>query len=129
MISPVRLLALAPTETGRRGSLGLCLSVLCLLHCVGAAALVPLLPIAFAFLTENVAVEWFLLVVSATLAARSCWVGRLPRHLGTPVWAAATGAGVAGLLSEQESLLRVSLASLAVLQLWRVLAGSRRCAG
>ena len=127
MISPVRTLALAPSETARRGWLGLSLSVLCFLHCVGGAVVVSLLPTAFAFLTENEAVEWALLGISVALAVQSCWARGPARQVRAGICAAATVAGVASLLLEWESLLRVALAALALLQLWRVLAGSRRC--
>lgn len=122
MISPLRTLALAPNQTARRGWLGVTLSTLCFLHCIGGAALVPLLPTAFAFLAENEVIEWALLGIAAALAARSCWAGPA-RRVRTALWAAATGAGIASLFLERETLLRVALAALALLQLWRVLAG------
>lgn len=127
MSSRVRILALAPTEGAQRGWLGLSLSILCFLHCVGAPALVALLPAAFAFVTENEAVEWALLGLSAALAARPCWGAARGRQLLRVLWTGATGVGVVSLLSEQETLLRVCLGSLALMQLWCVLAGSRRC--
>lgn len=129
MRSLVHTLALAPSITTRRGWLGLSLSVLCFLHCVGAAALVPLMPAAFAFLTENEVLEWALLGVSATLAAYSCWARGPARHLRALVTTAATATGLAGLLLEQESLLRAALAVLALVQLWPILARSRACRG
>jgi hypothetical protein len=128
MPSLVRAVAPAP-GTSRRGWLGLSLSTLCFLHCVGAAALVPLLPAAFAFLTENEALEWALLGVSAALAAHSCWAGGPARHTRALLAAAAVTAGVAALLLDQENLLRASLALLALVQLWPILAGSRQCRG
>jgi hypothetical protein len=128
MPSLVRTVALAPVAS-RRGWLGLSLSILCLLHCVGAAALVALLPAGFAFLTDNEALEWALLGVSAALAVHSCWAELPARKLRALIAAAATGAGLAALLLEQENLLRASLASLALVQLWPILTRSRQCRG
>jgi len=133
MNSPVRSLALAPSAPTRRGWLGLSLSILCFVHCVGAAALAPpLLPAALSFLTESEPMEWSLLAISAVLAGRLCW--RQPRvspgRRGGRIilWAAAAVLGVAGLLLEGEVLLRVALAGLALLQVWVLLGERRSCA-
>jgi hypothetical protein len=128
MPSLVRAVAPAP-GTSRRGWLGLSLSTLCFLHCIGAAALVPLLPAAFAFLTQNEVLEWALFGVSAALAAHSCWAVPPARHMRALLAAAAATTGLAALLLDQENLLRASLALLAVVQLWPILAGGRRCRG
>jgi hypothetical protein len=128
MRSLVRTVALVP-GTNRRGWLGLSLSIVCFLHCVGAAALAPLLPAAFSFLTENEVLEWALLAVSVTLAAYSCWAGRPARHTRAVLAAAATTAGLVALLLDQENLLRASLAALALVQLWPILARGRQCRG
>lgn len=73
MTSPIRSLAVATDQPVRHGWVGVSLSIVCFLHCAGAAAIVPLLPAAFPFLTENGAVEWGLLAVSAVLAGRLAW--------------------------------------------------------
>lgn len=129
MTVPVRTLALGLAQPTRRGWLGLSLSILCFGHCVGAAALVPLLPAAFSFLTENEVVEWGLLAVSAVLAGRLVWMerARLRRWGAAPLvgWAALTTLGVVSLALESESLLQGALALLALLQL-SVLIGRRR---
>jgi hypothetical protein len=131
MTSPVRSLALAPAQPTRRGWVGLSLSILCFLHCVGAAALVPLLPAAFSVLTENELVEWSLLAISAVLAGRSAWtqprVSRGGWVGGLVAWAAVTVLGVASLLLESEGLLQAALAGLALLQVWMLLGRRRSC--
>jgi hypothetical protein len=87
------------------------------------------LPAAFAFLTENEALEWALLGVSAALAAHSCWTGGPARHTRALLAAAAATTGLAALLLDQENLLPASLALLALVQLWPILAGNRQCRG
>jgi hypothetical protein len=129
MRSLVRTLALAPSNATRSGWVGLSLSALCFLHCVGSAALVPLMPAAFAFLRGDESLEGALLGVSAALAAQSCWAGGPARRLRALITVASTATGLAGLLLEQENLLRASLAAQAFVQLWPILAGSRQCRG
>ena len=97
----------------RRAWLGLSLSLLCLVHCLGMAAIAPLLP-ALALLAENRALEWALLALSVTLAGRLCWRVRGARLY---LWAAATGLGLAGLIFEGERLVQVTFAVLALVQL------------
>jgi hypothetical protein len=106
-----------------RGWPGVVLSTLCFVHCLGAAALVPLLPAAFSFLTDSVEVEWGLFGLSAALAARVWWGPGAPARVRAGrllVWLLAIACGVAGLLHEHEALLQVTLAALAALQLQRL---------
>jgi hypothetical protein len=106
-----------------RAWLGFWLSLLCLVHCLGMALLVPLLP-ALALVAENEALEWALLALSATLAGRSCW-----RRGGARLylWAAATGLGLAGLIFDGERLLQIAFALLAAVQLGQVVRRACRC--
>ena len=125
--SPVRTLALAPTPAARGGWLGLALSILCFIHCVGAAALVPLLPAAAAAVSENELLEWGSVVVSCLLAGRLCWSHRgAGRPIAGSVWAAVTAVGSLALFVDSEDLLQLSLATLALLQLSLLVARHRR---
>lgn len=102
---------------------GTSLSVLCFLHCVVGAALVPLLPAGLAFLTDNEAAEWGLLAVSALFAGRSCRsLGMGSRLWARAIWTVAIALGVAALLREQEMLLQFALAALALLQIGVIVA-------
>lgn len=131
MTGPVRALTLSIAQPARRSWVGFSLSVLCFIHCAGAAALVPLLPAAFSFLTDSELVEWSLLAFSAILATRSGWsqqaISRPWRAARVGAWTAATGSGIAGLVLESEALLQTALAALALLQLWSLVGGRRKC--
>jgi hypothetical protein len=131
MTTPARYLSLAPNLPTRRGWLGLSLSILCFVHCVGSAALVPLLPAAFSLLIENEGLEWALVGISAALAGRLVWNERrrLQRWQSPFVlaWAALTALGGIGLVVESEGLLQTSLALLALLQLAVLVLRHRGC--
>ena len=108
------------TPTTPRRWVGVVLSSLCFVHCVGAAALVPLLPAAFSFLTDSPEIEWGLFTASALMAARLWWTRGTParRRQGyLLVWLLAFAGGLTGLVREEESLLQLSLAALAGVQL------------
>jgi hypothetical protein len=126
---PIRSPALA-RRWPRRGWLGLSLSTLCFIHCMAGAAIAATLPTAFAFLSENPALECLLLGISMFTSGRLVW--RL--HLGgsrfwrpAALWSAAGAIGLTGLRLENERLLQLAFAALALLQLWLFLRQPRPC--
>jgi hypothetical protein len=123
---PAKRLVLAPVPPASRGWLGFGLSVLCVLHCVAGAVLVPLLPTALALLSESAMLEWSLLAMSALMAALLAFrQGRRPGAPSLLIWTTATASGVAGLTIESEALHQAALLALALLQL-RILLQRRR---
>jgi hypothetical protein len=111
----------ATVERPRRAWLGFSLSLLCLVHCLGTALLVPLLP-ALSFVAENEALEWTLLGLSAILAGRLCWRRRGWRLW---LWGPAVGLGLSGAALGGERLVQLALVACAIIQLPLT---RRRCA-
>lgn len=107
--------------------IGPSLSLLCFIHCVGAVALLPLLPSALAFLVEGELVEWGLLISSGALSAPLLLIDGSGWRSGWRFsWLASVTTGACGLIAESEWPLHTALAVLAgaqIAKLWR----DRRC--
>lgn len=117
---PIRSPALA-RRLPRREWLGLSLSTLCFVHCLAGAAIAASLPAAFAFLSESPALECLLLGISMFTSGSVVWrlrIGGSEFWRPAALWSAAGAMGLTGLRLENERLLQLSFAALALLQLW-----------
>jgi hypothetical protein len=104
---------------GRWSKLGPVVSGLCFVHCVGTAALAPVLPGAVALLTGATWLEPCLWLVS--LAATGASLRRAGVDLRVKMaWLLAAAMGVLGFALDADRLVQVSLGSSVALQLMLV---------
>jgi hypothetical protein len=91
------------------------LSGLCLVHCVGVAALAPILPGALGLMAGATWIEpslWAVSVVACGFALRKGGA----KAQAFAVWIAASAAGAIGVATENDALLRLSLGAIVLVQ-------------